>query len=148
MKNPLIKKQPNNLYRLRDFILTALAWLGFTYLFITGFVAVLQKKPPAGINVRFSFLWATLDTLSIYFIVGIINAAILIGWAFYNQKKRKIERRSFISELDDQSIATSFNISNSTIDILRGHTIVTVSNNKDGDIHAVQAGHHKKAVKK
>lgn len=134
MTTLLIKTQQRWIFRAIDVFLTILAWCGFLYLFITGFIAVLQKKSSADVSVHFGLLWATIDTLFIYLLIGIINAVILFAWAYYNKKRRGVERRSSIPVITDEDLLNSFQLAPAHLAVLRQHRVVTIRNDEHGHI--------------
>ena len=140
MTEPLIRTQQRWLLRAIDMILTLLAWAGFFYLFFTGFIAVLQKRPPVGEHLHFLFLWATIDTLAVYLLIGAVNAAVLALWAQYNFILRRVERRSAIAALDDEELIMSFNLSPDILQAMRSGPVITVHNDDHGRISSVEAG--------
>ncbi len=137
MTSILIKTDQHWFFKAIDIILTILAWLGFSYLFITGFIAVLQNKSASEFGMNFNLLWATIDTLFIYLLVGILNAAILYAWAIYNKKRRSIERRGIIPPIEDDELEESFQLKPGHLAALRNGKVITVSNDEDGLISDV-----------
>ena len=140
MNDLLIRTERRWLPRAIDFLLTLLAWLGFLYLFIHGFIAVLQHNPSARMHLHFGLLFATIDTLATYLLVGLVNALILLTWAKYNEIRRRVERRKPIPALTQVQLLASFGLTLPMLQTLRDNRICTVHHNDAGRVVAVSAG--------
>lgn len=139
MKSTLIFTQQRWLPRAVDVVLTIVAWALFFYMFVTGFLAVIKAGAQPG--VRFGLLFATVDTLLVYLLIGALNAGVLAVWAKYNEiRRRGGERRSAIPALNDDQLMHSFDLPEHLLGIVRGNQIVTVFNDEHGRISDVAAG--------
>lgn len=140
MNTPLIFTQQRWLPRLIDVVLTFIAWAVFVYLFVTGFMGIVQQSTVPGAQRHFGLLLATINTLLMYLLVGAINAAILSIWAKYNEIRRSGgERRKPIPVLEDSQLMSSFNISGEMLDTFRSHQVVAVFHDEHGRISSVAA---------
>jgi len=133
MNGPLIHTRQGLLPRVVDAAVTLLAWAGFLYLFYRG-VAAMVQVPSLDIAVRFEALRSTVDTLLWYGVIAAFNAAVLAGWALYNQIRRKVERRSVIPALDDAKLSSSFDLTPQLLQALRSHQVIVVHNDEQGGI--------------
>lgn len=126
---------------LLDALLTALAWLAFAYLCVTGLVAVLRKDE-AGPEVPFwSALVPTMDTLVIYVVVAVFNAIVLLAWARYNQHRFSgRDRRKPIPALDHDELARSFRLPVQQLGALQRAKVAIVDHDVDGTIADVRLG--------
>ncbi len=142
MKQPelLIRTQQRWLPRVLDFVVTLLGWAGFAVLFANGFLAVLRSQPSAQSHVHFGLLAATIVTLAMYFLVGLINALVLYSWALYNQFRRRTERRAHIPPLTNEQLRTSFALPVEMHQTLRSSQICSVENDEEGNIVGVSVG--------
>lgn len=136
----LIVTERRKLPRVVDAVLTLLAWFAFAYLFLTGFVAVLQTKPSAQEHGHFGLLFATFATLATYFIIGLVNALILFGWALYNEWAHRVERRSPIADLSAEQMCRSFDLPLALMHTLRDNQVNSVYHDADGNIVGVSIG--------
>jgi biofilm PGA synthesis protein PgaD len=137
----LILTERRKLPRVIDAILTLLAWCVFVYLFLHGFIAVLETKATAREYVHFGLFFATVSTLATYLVIGLINALVLLSWAWYNQfRRRGPERRSSIPALTSEQILNSFELPEHLLQTLREHQICSVHNDDQGNIVGVSVG--------
>nr|WP_318381401.1 poly-beta-1,6-N-acetyl-D-glucosamine biosynthesis protein PgaD [uncultured Enterobacter sp.] len=106
MNQPLIFTEQRVFPRALDAVLTAIAWIGFSYLIYAGLIAAIAHSPYMGIRPFFT----TLNTVTFYLVVAAINGLVLIGWAKYNQLRFRIERRKRRPGLEKHELAASFAI--------------------------------------
>ena len=106
MNQPLIFTERRLLPRIIDVLLTAIAWVGFIYLIYKGLITALAHSPYMGVRPFFT----TLDTVTFYILVALVNGLVLIGWAKYNQFRFRVERRSrrYRKSLNDISAFSRF----------------------------------------
>jgi biofilm PGA synthesis protein PgaD len=136
----LIHTERRWLPRLIDATLTLIAWAAFVYLFLNGFIAVLEHKPSAQEHLHFGLLFATVSTLAFYLIIGLVNALVLMSWAKYNQIRRRVERRNRIPALTSEQLRGSFDLPEHLLQTLRGHQICTIYNDEEGRIVGAAVG--------
>ncbi|MCE0464801.1 MULTISPECIES: poly-beta-1,6-N-acetyl-D-glucosamine biosynthesis protein PgaD [Pseudomonas] len=119
-----------------DVCFTVLAWIGLLYLLITGLWPLFDSQ--AGPRLGGAWL-ETLGTLQIYGWVALVNAAILIGWARYQQRKsgRFAQRRLPAPVVDDQDLSNRFKLCDERLGTLRQPGSKVIHNNQDGDISHV-----------
>jgi biofilm PGA synthesis protein PgaD len=126
------------LARVIDLVLTIVAWILFVMLLYRGVVDS-GTGPESGPRPIVPDALSTLDTLTLYIIVALINAAILIGWALYNQMRfRGRDRRQPIGPLSDNKIAESFRVKTSSLAELRGSRFAVVFHDEGGEIRDIQ----------
>ncbi|MCG6577379.1 poly-beta-1,6-N-acetyl-D-glucosamine biosynthesis protein PgaD [Pseudomonas sp. AF32] len=119
-----------------DVCFTVLAWIGLLYLLITGLWPLFDSQ--AGPRLGGAWL-ETLGTLQIYGWVALVNAAILIGWARYQQRKsgRFAQRRLPAPVVGDQDLSNSFKLCDERLGTLRQPGSKVIHNNQDGEISHV-----------
>ena len=121
-----------------DLVLTTIAWILFVILLYRGVVDS-GTGPESGPRPIVPDALSTFDTLTLYVIVALINAAILIGWALYNQMRfRGRNRRQSIGDLSDQKIAESFKVKISSLEELRTSRFAVVFHDEGGEIRDIQ----------
>ncbi|PHM37548.1 poly-beta-1,6-N-acetyl-D-glucosamine biosynthesis protein PgaD [Xenorhabdus innexi] len=133
MKEPLIFTEQKLLPRLIDITLTVLAWVGFVYLFIAG----LFNSPHHGPKPVISIFSPELSSITLYIIVALFNAFLLIGWAKYNQIRFRIERRRHRPALNHNEIATSFSLGEKLINNLNQGKVSSITHDNHGHIVGV-----------
>jgi len=101
VNQPLIFTERRLLPRIIDVLLTLIAWVGFLYLIYKGLITALAHSPYMGVRPFFT----TLDTVTFYILVALVNGLVLIGWAKYNQFRLRVERRSRRPGLEDHELA-------------------------------------------
>lgn len=136
MKNPLIRTRQGRLMRVVDLLATLLAWTGFLYLVGRG-VFEMVRYPAPGLAVRLEPVMATADTLAGYVAIAGLNACVLAAWAFYNQMRRRVERRGQIPALDDAGLSASFDLTPQLLSALRSGQVVVVHSDPQGGIASV-----------
>lgn len=104
MSQPLIFTEQRLLPRIIDVLLTLFAWVGFLYLIYKGLITALAHSPYIGVRPFFT----TLDTVTFYILVALVNGLVLIGWAKYNQFRFRVERRSRRPGLEDREPGGKF----------------------------------------
>lgn len=121
-----------------DLVATVVAWILFVILLYRG-VLDAGTDPVSGPRPIAPDLLSTFDTLSLYLVVALINAAILIGWALYNQFRfRGQDRRRPIAVLADHELAKRFRVKADALEELRANRSVVVYHNEHGDIFALR----------
>lgn len=126
------------LARVVDLVLTIIAWILFVILLYRGVVDS-GTGPESGPRPIVPDALSTLDTLTLYVIVALINAAILIGWALYNQMRfRGRDRRQPIGVLSDRKLAESFKVKISSLEELRASRFAVVFHDEGGEIRDIQ----------
>ncbi|MBY4895432.1 poly-beta-1,6-N-acetyl-D-glucosamine biosynthesis protein PgaD [Cupriavidus sp. AU9028] len=125
---------------LLDALLTALAWLGFVYLCVTGLAAVLRHAEVRGPGVPFwEAMLPTMGTLTVYAVVAAINGVVLLAWARYNQHRFSgMDRRRPLPALRQDELADSFALSPQRLQELQRAKVAIVAHREDGAIAQVQ----------
>lgn len=136
--NPIdmIIRTPRSRWRwLLDAALTAVAWIGFGLLCVTGVLAILEEAS-AGPGVPFwSAMLPTMGTLSLYVVVSLINGVVLLSWALYNQFRfAGLDRRKPIPALENDELARSFCLPMHRLDALQRAKVAIVAHENDGAI--------------
>jgi biofilm PGA synthesis protein PgaD len=135
MNQPLIFTERRPLPRVLDTLLTLIAWFGFSYLIYNGLMTALAHSPFLGIRPFFS----TLDTVTIYAVIGMLNGLVLIAWAKYNQRRfRGVERRSRRPGLKENELAASLHITSGLAMELNKGRVLTVYHHDNGEIDRVE----------
>ncbi|MDC9592467.1 poly-beta-1,6-N-acetyl-D-glucosamine biosynthesis protein PgaD [Xenorhabdus sp. IM139775] len=142
MKDPLIFTEQKLLPRLMDILLTVLAWVGFIYLFIVGLFNASHHGPSAFTSTFTSAFTSTftstltskLGSLALYIAIAIFNALLLIGWAKYNQRRFKIERRRHRPALTHAEVAQSFILEQKLLEVLKQSKVSSITYDNHGHI--------------
>ncbi|AJJ10890.1 poly-beta-1,6-N-acetyl-D-glucosamine biosynthesis protein PgaD [Yersinia rohdei] len=140
MSEPLIHTEQRAIPRWIDIIITALAWFGFIFLFVKGFVAMLDRAPNMGPIPFRIYILAGLTTLALYVVIAIFNAIVLIAWAKYNQIRFQVERRGHRPHLDDDELADSLDMSGEMIAQLQAGSCLTLYNDDEGQLREIKEG--------
>ena len=133
MNQPLIFTELRLIPRVMDTILTLVAWIGFSYLVYNGLIAALAHSPFMGLRPFFT----TLNTVTFYALVALVNGLLLIGWAKYNQVRFRIERRNRRPGLEKTELATSLHLTEQAAYGLNHGRVVTVFHTENGEIDHV-----------
>lgn len=120
-------------------------WLAFLYLIKDAFIDVylLAKE-----TVEWAFLHADrpdlpaffgfLSTLGIYGLIAILNGAILMGWAYYNQVRfRGRESRQAIAPVSPDDLGKRYGVSAETIVEWQSLRALVMTHDADGKLLAV-----------
>lgn len=134
MNQPLIFTELRLIPRVVDAILTLTAWIGFSYLIYNGLITALAHSPFIGIRPFFT----TLNTVTFYALVALVNGLLLIGWAKYNQHRFRVERRSRRPGLEKKELATSLHLTEQAAYGLNHGRVLTVFHNENGEIGHVE----------
>lgn len=134
MKTPLIITERGWLPKLVDIVLTLIGWIGFIWLFTTGLLALVKASPWGGPRP----LTSELSTLTLYAVIGLFNALVLIAWAKYNQVRFRVERRSRRPGLVQQEVAKSFAITAQDVTTLSSHDVLRVHHDEHGQITGIE----------
>ncbi len=122
-----------------DALLTAVAWIGFGWLCVTGIQAILEASSAGPGVPAWSALLPTMSTLTLYVVVGVFNGVVLLTWAIYNQYRFSgLDRRKAIPALRDEELARSFALSMPRLAALQQAKIAVVDHEADGTIAAVR----------
>src|SRR3546814_7806976 len=107
-------------FALIDFVLTALAWVIFLYLFGGGVASILKGDMP-GIAVPLaSRLLPFLYTLLVYIVIAIGIGLVLFAWAKYNEIRfGRFDRRKTPGPVSNGKLASRFGITDAPLAVLR-----------------------------
>ncbi|WP_435930281.1 poly-beta-1,6-N-acetyl-D-glucosamine biosynthesis protein PgaD [Dryocola sp. BD613] len=133
MNQPLIFTELRLFPRLIDMFLTLVAWVGFSYLIYNGLITALAHSPFMGLR---PFL-TTLNTVTFYMLIALVNGLLLIGWAKYNQHRFRVERRNRRPGLQKTELATSLHLTEQAAYGLNHGRVLTVFHNENGEIDHV-----------
>lgn len=138
MSQPLLFTERRLLPRIIDVLLTLIAWVGFIYLIYKGLINALAHSPYMGVRPFFT----SLDTVTFYILVALINGLVLIGWAKYNQYRFRVERRSRRPGLEHHELAESMRITPELAMELNKGRVMTVHHHENGEIEYVEVDKH------
>ena len=130
MMQPLISLAP----RVFDVLLTVLAWGALGYLIYFDLVKTLELNPAAGPRPFYS----TLGTISLYFLVALLNGVALIAWAKYNQFRFRVERRARRPDLEQEKLAESLQVTPALVMELNKGRVQMVFHDQHGNIMHVK----------
>jgi len=119
-----------------DAIMTLLAWIGLLYLLIQGLWPLFDGHTGPRIDVSF---FDALNTLEVYLWVGLLNAAVLISWARYQQRKSRSysQRRLPAPVVGDEGLSRSFKLSEDKFARMRQSARMVVHNDEHGGVREV-----------
>ncbi|WP_145507004.1 poly-beta-1,6-N-acetyl-D-glucosamine biosynthesis protein PgaD [Yersinia alsatica] len=140
MSAPLIHTEQRTIPRWIDIIITALAWFGFIFLFVKGFLDMIHRAPNMGPIPFRVYILAGLTTLALYAAIAAFNAVVLIVWAKYNQVRFQVERRGHRPHLNDDELADSMEMSGSMIAQLKAGSCLTLYNDENGHLLEIKDG--------
>lgn len=134
----VIRTQRSSVRLAIDWILTLCAWLVFLFLFAKGIWAV-GTNHTQGLDVPFlSRALPSVDTLAIYGLVMLLQAAVLLLWALYNWSRfHGKTRRNRASTLSDEQLTRSYGVDMRTLNSLRSSTISVIHHAPEGSISAI-----------
>lgn len=130
----LIFTERRLLPKIVDCLLTTVAWLGFIWLIYQGLQAVWHAQ----LQISVSLLGLTFNTLAVYVLIALVNSALLIGWAKYNQRRFRRERRRRPQALPDAQLICHFGLSPKILAELNESQIAEVHHDQDGTLLAVK----------
>ncbi|MCY1220374.1 Biofilm PGA synthesis protein PgaD [compost metagenome] len=138
----IIRTRRAPLRRAFDAVLTALAWIGFFYLFASGIRDILMEAS-AGPDVPFwSAMMPTMGTLSVYVLVGVFNGVVLLVWALYNQVRfAGMDRRKPLPPLGGDELVASFGLPGQGLEALQQAKVAVIDHDHDGGIAGVRLGY-------
>ncbi|WP_145475777.1 poly-beta-1,6-N-acetyl-D-glucosamine biosynthesis protein PgaD [Yersinia similis] len=140
MSTPLIFTEQRLLPRWIDIIITVLAWFGFIFLLVRGFLEMISRAPHMGPIPLRIYILSGLTTIALYVAIAAFNAVVLIIWAKYNQARFQVERRGHRPGLDDDELASSMALSPELIAQLKGGLCLTLYNDEYGHLLDVKEG--------
>ncbi len=134
----IIKTPRSSAAAVVDFILTALAWAAFGYLFVEGIVSIVLGTTPGLAVPVASRLLPALATLLVYLVVAVCIAVVLFVWARYNVLRfGRLDRRKAPPALPNEALAASFGISTSELAALRASRLAVIHHNTEGRISGI-----------
>lgn len=121
-----------------DILLTLMAWIGLVVLLVRGLLPMLETHGGPRIDAP---IFAALGTLQIYLWIALVNAAILIGWARYQQRRGKYfaQRRIQAQALSDDGLSESFSLGAGDLAQLRQPGVLVIHNDHEGGVSEVSA---------
>lgn len=140
MSTHLIYTEQRRLPRWIDILITVLAWFGFIFLLVRGFLAMIANAPYMGPIPLRIYILSGLTTIALYLAIAAFNAIVLIVWAKYNQVRFQVERRGHRPHLDDDELAISMDISPELIARLKSGACLTLYNDEHGQLLDVKEG--------
>ncbi|CQD33334.1 poly-beta-1,6-N-acetyl-D-glucosamine biosynthesis protein PgaD [Yersinia mollaretii] len=140
MNEPLIHTEQRLIPRWIDIIITALAWFGFIFLFVKGFLDMIDRAPNMGPIPFRLYILSGLTTLALYAAIALFNAVVIIIWAKYNQVRFQVERRGHRPHLNDDELASSMDISGEMVAQLKAGSCLTLYNDEHGQLLDVKEG--------
>jgi len=124
-----------------DILLTTLGWVVFFFLFASGILAVLRGERNDGPEVPLvpPLLLPSVSTVLGYGVVMVLFAALLIGWAKYNQRRfAGVDRRRPPPPLSQMQLCDSFGISHAQLDHTQEAQVMIVHHDDDGIIRSIE----------
>lgn len=120
MDNNIIKTRRTKHYILLDVVITIFAWIGFIYLVASGFTRNIFNTYHLPVKASIP---QTINSLLLYCVIMIILASILIGWALYNKRRFRVERRKRREEIKLETLAESLDVDPNVLEALQANKI-------------------------
>ncbi|TAN27443.1 MAG: poly-beta-1,6-N-acetyl-D-glucosamine biosynthesis protein PgaD [Castellaniella sp.] len=134
----IIKTPRTRAVALIDFLLTALAWFAFCYLFAAGIRPILEGRIHGLTAPIASQLLPHAHTLLVYALVAVGIALLLLAWAGYNALRfGGLDRRKPPTILTDADLAASFSIDPAQLKVLHDSQITCVHHTDEGQISLI-----------
>lgn len=134
----IIKTPRSRAAALIDFLLTALAWSAFFYLFAAGIRPVLAGGTNGLAVPLASQLLPHAHALLVYALVAVGIALMLLVWASYNALRYGgLHRRKPPAVLTDTELAASFSIDPAQLKVLHDSQITCVHHTDEGQISLI-----------
>lgn len=135
----IVRTPRSRLGWLIDAVLTALAWVAFVWLCVSGLLAIFREANAGPAVPGWGALMPTMGTLTLYVVVGMINGVILLAWARYNQYRfAGLQRRAAVPPLANEELAQSFGLPVQRLAALHQAKIAVVEHEPDGAIANVR----------
>lgn len=118
-----------------DTVLTAIGWMGFSYLVAAGIMAVVSGLDH---SLEISLLGSTLPTaqiLLLYLTIAAINALLLMLWGTYRRRLTRIAPND-AANLDDASLAERFDLSAPQLQDIRLSRLLVIHHADTGEIRS------------
>jgi biofilm PGA synthesis protein PgaD len=134
----IIKTPRSKAISLIDFLLTALAWFAFCYLFAAGIRPTLEGRIHGLTAPIASQLLPHAHTLLVYALVAVGIALLLLAWASYNALRfGGLDRRKPPTILTDTDLAASFSIDPAQLKVLHDSQITCIHHTDEGQISLI-----------
>ncbi|MBV4453711.1 MULTISPECIES: poly-beta-1,6-N-acetyl-D-glucosamine biosynthesis protein PgaD [Pseudomonas] len=132
----LVRTRQRSVMWIIDVLLTLMAWSGLIWLLARGINSMLQTHGGPRFDAP---IFAALNTLQIYLWIAVFNAAILISWARYQQRRgRKFaQRRAEAKALTDKNLSESFSLADGDLEQLRRPGVLVIHNDDEGGVAQV-----------
>lgn len=132
----LVRTRQRSVMWIIDVLLTLMAWSGLIWLLARGINSMLQTHGGPRFDAP---IFAALNTLQIYLWIAVFNAAILISWARYQQRRgRKFaQRRAEAKALTDKNLSESFSLAEGDLEQLRRPGVLVIHNDDEGGVAQV-----------
>jgi biofilm PGA synthesis protein PgaD len=134
----IVKTPRSRANTLIDFLLTALAWLVFCYLFASGILSILEGSATGPAAPLASRLPPDLHTLLTYAYMAAGIGLLLLAWARYNKLRfGGLNRRKAPPALTCAALASSFEISAELLEAMRASRITCIHHTEKGRISGI-----------
>ena len=133
----IIKTQRNALARFIDFVLTLLAWCVLIYLVSTSLLVYMPSTDGSAPALRM-IEWDATSTLIHYFIIVLIDAAILIAWARYNKIRfSNKNHRQALKRVANSDLCRHFHVEKEQLQALQQSNICTLELDNHGRLQHI-----------
>lgn len=133
--SPIIRTHRSRPYLLLDTLLTALGWLGFSYLMTAGIVAVLS-----GVDQSFELsvmgnAMSTTTALLLYVTIAAVNALVLVLWGTYRKRVTRIAPNGANDDwMDETLLANRFALSSPQMQDIQLSRLLVIHHADSGEI--------------
>jgi biofilm PGA synthesis protein PgaD len=135
----IIRTQQHWLARAVDIVLTLIAWAVLLWLIVDS-VSDIRRADQLASSLRAGqhFL-ATMESVLLYVLLGCLMAAVLFGWARYNQVRAGwYDRRHRIPDISSETIARSFQVDHSLLERIQGQQRMILHHDRSGALRSVE----------
>lgn len=131
--NPIIRTRQARSALIVDTLLTALGWLGFSYLVAAGIAAVISDVDHSLEITLLGNVLPTTQALLLYTTVAAFNAVLLMLWGTYRRRLTREEPHGAVA-LDDVLLAERFALSPPQLQDIRLSRSLVIRHADDGEI--------------
>lgn len=131
--NPIIRTRCSRITVIVDTFLTALGWLGFSYLVTAGVSAVISDVEHSLEITLLGTVLPTTQALLLYVTVAALNGLLLMLWGTYRRRLTRVAPVGAVAP-DDALFAERFSLSGPQLHDIRLSRLLVIHHADDGEI--------------
>lgn len=133
--SPIIRTRRSRPFLVLDASLTALGWLGFSYLMTAGVISVLSGTDHGFEISLMGSAMPTTTVLLIYLTIAAINALVLVLWGTYRRRLTRIAPHGANDDwLNEASLASRFALSSPQLQDIQLSRLLVIHHSDSGEI--------------